>query len=265
MKNPIKVSELTQCMICPRVIYFSSREEHEKYKQRTERMGRNTVESYILKEISFNLDKIRKEEDIRVVIEEIAEEIRWIYKDELGYVGDPELEDIKDNIIRSFREKNWLQKIKKHPLIGPYKREYIIVSKKLNMSGSVDKLIQVGGEFFPCIVKTGSCPEYGVWRSDKVQLAAYAMLIEEKFGTVVKKGFVEYIREGELREVLIKKRDRAMALQMLKKVRRIKEGFFPEKGRYADCESCSFLEVCEVKKTLLSKLIGWKYGKGGDE
>ncbi|RLG29892.1 recombinase RecB, partial [Methanosarcinales archaeon] len=100
------------------------------------------------------------------------------------------------------------------------------------------------------------CPEYSVWKSDRVQLAAYAMLIEEEFETTVKRGFVEYIRTAEFRESQIRKRDKALALQILKRVKRIKGGVFPEKGENAHCDSCVFEEMCETKKTLLSKLFG---------
>jgi CRISPR-associated exonuclease Cas4 len=89
-----------------------------------------------------------------------------------------------------------------------------------------------------------------------MQLAAYALLIEDEFETTVQRGFVEYIRKAEVREVHIKKRDRALALQLVKRVRKIKGGFFPEKGENAPCDDCFFLELCETKKTLLSKLLG---------
>jgi CRISPR-associated exonuclease Cas4 len=108
------------------------------------------------------------------------------------------------------------------------------------------------------VIKTGRCPEYGVWRSDRMQLAAYAMLIEAEFGTTVRRGFVEYIniRTAEIRESYIKRRDRALAFQILKHVKKIKGGVYPEKGANAPCDSCSFIEMCDTKKTLLSKLFG---------
>ena len=88
-----------------------------------------------------------------------------------------------------------------------------------------------------------------------MQLAAYAMLIEEEFGTTVQRGFVEYIRTAAIRESHIKKRDRALAFQALKHVKKIKRGAFPEKGANAPCDNCAFLDRCETKKTLLSKLF----------
>ena len=97
-----------------------------------------------------------------------------------------------------------------------------------------------------------------MWRSDRVQLAAYAMLIEDEFGSIVKRGFVEYIREAEFRVTQIRRSDRAEALQILKHVRRIKQGAFPDKGRNAPCENCVYSKYCDTdtRKTLLSKLLG---------
>lgn len=81
---------------------------------------------------------------------------------------------------------------------------------------------------------------------------------EEEFGTRVRRGFVKYMRTAEIREAYIKKKDRALVIQILKRVKRVKEGLFPDKGEHAPCDNCTFRELCDTKKapTLLSKLFG---------
>jgi CRISPR-associated exonuclease Cas4 len=267
-----KVSDLTHYMLCPRLVYFSAR-GYEQPK-RAKGKERSVIEHILLRELGFNMCKVwgteaedgmgetRSEEDLKRVIEDIVSGVEWIYKEELKDVDKDFLKAVKNDFLCSIETPEWLSKIKKeNPLAElersyDYEREHIMISETLNMSGSVDKLIRTEEEVIPCMIKTGRCPEYGVWKSDRMQLAAYALLIEEEFETTVQRGFVEYIRTAEVREVHIKKRDRAFALQLLKRVKRVKGGVFPEKGENAPCDDCFFLELCETKKTLLSKLLG---------
>ena len=285
MKSQVKVSDLTRYLMCPRLVYFNAKEHHEGMAKGKER---GFIESILLKELAFNLHKFygeRKEDDpepeseseseteeerAKRIIEDIVDGVERIYKEELKGIEEEFFEEVKKDFIRSLsmstkmENDDWLEKVRtENGLLElenayGYEREHAMFSEKLSMSGSVDKLIRTEEEVIPCMIKTGKCPEYSVWKSDRVQLAAYAMLIEEEFGfeTTVKRGFVEYIRNAESRETQIRRRDRALALQILKRVKRIKEGVFPEKGGNAPCDKCVFAERCETKKTLLSTLFG---------
>ncbi len=285
VKVRVKVSDLTRYLMCPRLVYFSAKEHHEGMAKGKER---GFIESILLKELAFNLHKFygeRKEDDpepepeseseteeerAKRVIEDIVDGVERIYKEELKGVEKDFFEEVKEDFIRSLsmstktENGDWLEKVRTENELSElenaygYEREHAMLSEKLSMSGSVDKLIRTEEEVIPCMIKTGKCPEYSVWKSDRVQLAAYAMLIEEEFGfeTTVKRGFVEYIRNAESRETQIRRRDRALALQILKRVKRIKEGVYPEKGGNAPCDKCVFAERCETRKTLLSALFG---------
>jgi len=264
--STINVSDLTQYMLCPRLVYFRAR----GYEQDGILKGKekSMIENILLKELAFNLNNLygseaeerEMETDAKTVIGDIVDDIERIYKEELKGVKKNLFEAVKRDFICCMGNEEWLSKIRNGLLESEeahrYEREHMMVSEKLGMSGSVDKLIKAGEEVMPCMIKTGKCPEYSIWRSDRVQLAAYAMLIEEEFETVVKRGFVEYIRSAEFRESQIRKKDRALALQILKRVKRIKRGAFPEKGVHAPCDTCSFIERCETRKTLFSKLFG---------
>ncbi len=287
VKVKVKVSDLTRYLICPRLVYFSAKEHHEGMAKGKES---GFIESILLKELAFNLHKFygeRKEDEpepeseteteteteeerVKRVIDDIVDGVEMIYKEELKGVERDFFEEVKEDFIRSLstgtnmENDDWLEKVRTENGLSElenaygYEREHAMLSEKLSMSGSVDKLIRTEEEVIPCMIKTGKCPEYSVWKSDRVQLAAYAMLIEEEFGleTTVKRGFVEYIRNAEFRETQIRRRDRALALQILKRVKRIKGGVFPEKGGNAPCDKCVFAERCETRKTLLSTLFG---------
>jgi CRISPR-associated exonuclease Cas4 len=128
-------------------------------------------------------------------------------------------------------------------------------SEKFGLTGSPDKLITIGDELTPSIIKTGAMAENGVWKSDRLQLTAYAILVEEIYNTVVTRGFVEYARWGKVREVTIKRHERRKVLQLRDRVRKIEEGFMPEKPTDAPCEHCGFKGICDVKSTLASRFF----------
>ena len=79
------------------------------------------------------------------------------------------------------------------------------------------------------------------------------MLVEERFEHVVKHGFVEYARVFEIREVLIRPRDRRRVLELRNRVRMIKGGRMPDRAQDAPCEFCAFEEDCVTKRSLASK------------
>jgi CRISPR-associated exonuclease Cas4 len=70
-------------------------------------------------------------------------------------------------------------------------------SGELGLQGNVDCVIKtVKGEYVPVEYKNMNSDRGRVCMDHKYQLVAYALLIEENFGTVVKRGCVDYIPEG---------------------------------------------------------------------
>jgi CRISPR-associated exonuclease Cas4 len=268
----IKVSELTHYLRCPRLVYFAAR-GHEQPGFAAGR-ARAAIEHLLWKELGFHLPQLLESIDAREseaqseieslmqTVADCADGVAWIYRAELTAVDGALFEEVKSSFVQSFRETAWLTKLRAEGTVLELERAYsfdrerALASPRLGVVGSVDKLIRTETELIPCVIKTGRSPEYGVWKSDRMQLAAYAMLIEEEFETTVQRGFVEYVRAADFRESVIKKRDRALAFQLVKRVKKVKAGLFPEKGTNPPCDSCSFLELCETRKTLLSQLLG---------
>ncbi len=81
------------------------------------------------------------------------------------------------------------------------------------------------------------------------------MLVEETFGKVVEHGFVEYARSFDLREVVIRSRDRRRVLELRNRIKAIKDGRMPDRPRDAPCEFCAFEEDCRVTRSLASKFF----------
>lgn len=235
----VRVSDLLQYLICPRHVYFISK-GHEFQPERE-------PERSVLKEVAFSFPDLISNENRE---EKIVEEIYFAVK-KLG-IEEDNVAEIKERILSKI---NW-EKLQRLPLdrITPFRREYMMTSEKLHLNGCVDKIIKTGDELVPSILKTGDCPAQGVWRSDRIQLAAYAMLMEEEFGSSVKRGFVEYLSQAELREVRITGYDRRSVKFLIKKVEKIGDDM--PRGSRVHCKGCPFNTMCKPKVSLLSRLLG---------
>ncbi len=248
----IRVSDITTYLKCPRMCYFMNR-GHEMIKEPSV----DHIQRILLKELALTYGLALKNGDVlsslNNELDRISEGIRIIYRSEMAGVDDSILANAASGV------RNWLGDI--YPnlssefYISPCEFDPVLRSEKFGLTGSPDKLITMGDDLVPSVIKTGGMPENGVWRSDRVQLTAYAILVEEIYNRVVTRGFVEYARWGRVREVTIKRHERRLVLQLRDRVRKIREGFMPEKPGDAQCERCGFKGICDVKSTLASRFF----------
>ncbi|MBN1455994.1 MAG: Dna2/Cas4 domain-containing protein [Methanomicrobia archaeon] len=269
----VKVSELTHYLLCPRLVYFNA--QGKQQPAHVQKNDRSAIEHALFKELGFSWQKLclgdqenvpksrdrKPDEAIAQTLAEITDDLELIYKNELGSVSEDLLERVKTDFVTLISTSEWLGRLQSNDELAllersfGFERERSVISQRLGLVGSMDKLIRTGDEHIPCIIKTGRCPAYSVWKRDRMQLAAYALLLEDAYETTVQRGFVEYIRAPEVRTAVIKRGDRALALQTVKRVKRVKNGLFPDKGEHAPCEHCAFAAQCETRRTLLSRLL----------
>ncbi len=138
-------------------------------------------------------------------------------------------------------------------LLLPSEVEVDLRSDRLGLSGRLDRLVTKGR--IPSIIRTGSAPEDGVWKRDRLMLAGYALLLADKYGEKVSKGFVEYPRSAVVREVEIHSVDRSRVLRIRDRIRQINEGQLPDRPEDARCETCEVKERCETRHSLASKFF----------
>lgn len=81
--------------------------------------------------------------------------------------------------------------------------EKSVESDKLQLKGIIDCIEIYKNNYVPIELKTGKMPKEGVWPGHRIQIAAYAMLIEENFNTNVKEGFIRYLDTNETRHITI--------------------------------------------------------------
>lgn len=71
-------------------------------------------------------------------------------------------------------------------------------SGTLRLRGNLDLLIHSSSEYIPVEYKEMASDKGKLWLDHKYQLAAYALLVDEKYDTIVKRGIVNYVGEDRL-------------------------------------------------------------------
>ncbi|MBR9691732.1 CRISPR-associated protein Cas4 [Candidatus Woesearchaeota archaeon] len=141
-------------------------------------------------------------------------------------------------------------------LVPKIKSEIRIESPELELNGIVDQIEVYPDGFIPIELKTGSMPNEGVWPGHRIQLAAYALLMEEKFGKEIKEGFVYYLDQQERRQIVMNSFLKQEVRELKDKVRVLLNGEeIPEfTGNENKCKKCGLREKCFDEK-ILNKLL----------
>ena len=218
------------------------------------------LERIILKELALTYDSAVKSNDklsfLKNELERISNEIRVIYPNELKNVDDETLAKSNRDILPLLDTISSNLSTNSDFYQGEFVcDEPIFCSSKFEITGSPDRMVKINNDFIPSIIKTGKMPENGVWQGDRLQLTAYSILVEEKYNSIIEKGFVEYARWGTVRPVVIKRNERRKVLQVKERIKKIQDGFMPERPVDAPCLYCGFAGICNVKSTLASKFF----------
>lgn len=127
--------------------------------------------------------------------------------------------------------------------------EFSLENRELNLKGKVDKIELLEGYYYPIEFKSGKPPVKGVWKSHALQIAAYAILIEEEFKKEVPVGFVDYLQIGERRTVIFNNplmEELFNALSMMNSI--LEGGYAPEIVQNPNkCRACDYADFCEYR------------------
>ena len=99
---------------------------------------------------------------------------------------------LKNNV---FRDELWQR------LTPKILSELRVESEGLKLKGIIDQVHVYEQDYVPFELKTGRAPDSGVWPSHRIQIAAYSMLLQEKFNKPIKEGFVFYLDTKEKRHI----------------------------------------------------------------
>jgi len=127
-------------------------------------------------------------------------------------------------------------------------RDVELESERLKLRGKEDfVLITRFGEHVPVEVKWSEPARRGRPKRDhKLQLAAYALMIEESTGRPVKRAAIYYVRSGELVVFTLKSHDKEEARRAVRRIHEIVEsGEEPEvRVPRSRCLNCGFRRFC---------------------
>ena len=124
---------------------------------------------------------------------------------------------------------------------------YLIRDIGLDLIGLIDKIEVEKGNYFPISLKSSNPPMKGVWDGDFMEAIANALLIEQEFNTYVTVAYVDYLKIGERRTVIIDTDARKSFFKVLTNVNKIVEkGEIPTvRTNLKKCESCEYKELCD--------------------
>ncbi len=137
------------------------------------------------------------------------------------------------------------------------KPEYRISSETLGLRGIIDELEVYDSSLVPIELKTGKAPAEGVWPGHKIQAGAYALLIEDSFGTPVRSAVVRYLDTNVSREITINPFLRQEIKELIDKVNKLlKSGKIPDfPSNENKCNACDLKDICFNKPELEEKIM----------
>lgn len=122
-------------------------------------------------------------------------------------------------------------------------------SGNLGLQGNVDCIIKTAsGEYVPVDYKNMTSDKGRVWMDHKYQLVAYALLVEENFDTVVRRGFVNYIPEALILQLEITPTMKSYVKRVLGHIKRIikEEELPPIRVAKQKCTGgCGHTSICQ--------------------
>ncbi len=129
---------------------------------------------------------------------------------------------------------------------GSKKFRVRLFSERLNLEGVLDCLLICGKEVMPVDYKQMRSLRGGPWLDHKIQLTAYALLLEDAYNTVVRRGYIYYLPEELVVEVIFSEEMKNYVASLVKRVERIlkEEELPPVKVDQSKCLGCGYYWVC---------------------
>ena len=142
--------------------------------------------------------------------------------------------EVHDNVAKS---------MKRRKIDGELMENVYLESRRYGIKGCVDAIIRREDEFIPVDVKFSRFK--GVFYGWKMQIVAYALLVEENFDCVVKRGYVYLVTDGKWMEVEITPEDRKALERIIEKVNEIiREEKYPSVQKSKKCNYCEMSKLC---------------------
>jgi CRISPR-associated exonuclease Cas4 len=254
-KKIVRVSEAAAYYLCPRLVYFN--------RKSTPQVCNAEVRASIFKSISYGLpyaiSSHMPESGLQEAIQRSGSDAMAIYGEQFRDIIEATCKEAMERVPGILQgiecERHLLGDDTLMRLLSPAYAALSVYSERLRLSGIIDKVANIKDGLVPVIISTSMPPESGIYPSDRVRLAAYAMLIHERYGVDCHHGAVEYVSGWRIRLTDVRHEDRRRALYARNRVLEMDLGRMPEASRGKWCGRCRYYESCNVKASLLDKVF----------
>lgn len=264
----IYVTDLTEYLICPYKLYLKKIKSlsmkqnpemltgtliHKIYEEVLSR-EKIIIEQRIQEEMGIDeIFKILYADSKRViknVMIKNKEKLKELGVDYLELIKELQEELKEDELLKSIQIRKYISLYGKDEslyrnLFSMKEMEYPISSNDLGLAGKIDKLEHdPEGNLYPVELKTGIFSN-GIKKHEKLQVSAYALLLEKEKGVKISLGFIEYYQVKQRLPFLIKEDDKNEVLEILAKVKELLNGGKePKKERKNICQRCGYNDLC---------------------
>jgi len=127
------------------------------------------------------------------------------------------------------------------------KSDVYLFSEKYHLFGLIDEIVTFADGTMAPIDYKFSTYSKTVYKTHRIQILCYCLLIEELFGKTVKKGYIFYIRKGSKQvEINYNKRSKDQILKSINEILEIiqNEKIPPKTKYYNRCNDCTYKNIC---------------------
>lgn len=256
MKQIINITDIVAYLFCPRKILLKKQGIREPLTKAM-LLGSlrhkvldifNKNESVIVSSIQKKPSKQEIKEYYEQTLQQIINEVfernsRMVeaykinkfdfYQNLLAYL-EKELQLRIESILKTI-EQGFLGKELWRNLKPKYLTEFKIESAELGLRGRIDR-VKLEELILPYEIKSRK----EIFDSDKIQLAGYALLLEQEFGKQINSGIIETSSSSQ--EIIITPEMKAQVLEIAEKVRTMISA--PILSNFKKCNSCSLNQDC---------------------
>lgn len=256
-KEIINVTDITEYLYCPRKVYLKRVRKIKEKPTKAMALGFlkhkifdifNKNESLIVSGIKEILSKeqilVFYNNYLRAIIRETSKNygnMLKTFKIEPDELKSQTLSFLKkdlsiraDSVIKTLK-LGFLGKELWRNLKPKFLTEFQIVSEELGLKGRVDRIL-LSDNIIPYEIKTRD----EIYEQDKIQLAAYSLLLQEEFDKKIEKGVIEAKTKEE--DVEITKELKEKVLEIADKIRNMKEASFH--NNFNKCKNCKLKQEC---------------------
>jgi CRISPR-associated exonuclease Cas4 len=260
----ITVYLIQEYLYCPMKVYMKMQDYDIKNGKSANNLSHKAIIGFE-ELIKRNLWTLNKEMPVKDILEKLLKDVpEFLDVMHQQYKDATVNADVFERLKEDLKFNSWLiaiksQKMLKNGITGaeavnllfpPSLIEFKIEDKENGLLGQIDKIEIIDGVYYPIKIKTNSPPLKGVWLSDAIHVTAYAYLMEHEFNKEVPVGFVNYMKVGSKKPVLINTSLREQFSYVFNEIVSILyNNSVPEPVQNAKkCLACDYCDLCEFSK-----------------